>query len=206
MSQNISVSPHILDVTEYYLPIDLSQVFGNNQDSALEIGFGDGSFLIETARNNTDWNFIGIEIKEKRFKKAVKKAEVENIANLKLLLMDVKIATDEVFCPNTFSKVYINFPDPWPKERHKKHRIINTHFLEKLSRIMKPKGVLEIASDHEEYISYILETLDGTGIFKPLFPSPGYVHSVSNRPKTRYEMEFMKEGKEICYLRFIKDK
>src|SRR3990170_2137111 len=149
----MKVSSFILDVTEYYLPIDLSQVFGNNKDSALEIGFGDGSFLIEIAKNNTDWNFIGIEIKVKRFRKAVKRAEGEYIANLKYLLMDVRIAVEEVFYPNTFSKVYINFPDPWPKERHKKHRIINTQFLSNLSRIIKPKGIIEIASDHEEYIS-----------------------------------------------------
>lgn len=201
----MKVSSFILDVTEYYLPIDLSQVFGNNKDSALEIGFGDGSFLIETAKNYTDWNFIGIEIKVKRFRKAVKRAEGENIANLKYLLMDVRIAVEEVFYPNTFSKVYINFPDPWPKERHKKHRIINTQFLSNLSRIIKPKGIIEIASDHEEYISSILETLEDTGIFKSIFPLPGYVHNIPTRPTTRYELEFMEEEKEIYYLRFIKE-
>src|SRR3970282_2514586 len=201
----MKVSSFILDVTEYYLPIDLSQVFGNNKDSALEIGFGDGSFLIEIAKNNTDWNFIGIEIKVKRFRKAVKRAEGEYIANLKYLLMDVRIAVEEVFYPNTFSKVYINFPDPWPKERHKKHRIINTQFLSNLSRIIKPKGIIEIASDHEEYISSILETLEDTGIFKSIFPLPGYVHNIPTRPTTRYELEFMEEEKEIYYLRFIKE-
>jgi len=201
----MKVSSFILDVTEYYLPIDLSQVFGNNKDSVLEIGFGDGSFLIEIAKNNTDWNFIGIEIKVKRFRKAVKRAEGEYIANLKYLLMDVRIAVEEVFYPNTFSKVYINFPDPWPKERHKKHRIINTQFLSNLSRIIKPKGIIEIASDHEEYISSILETLEDTGIFKSIFPLPGYVHNIPTRPTTRYELEFMEEEKEIYYLRFIKE-
>ena len=201
----MKVSSFILDVTEYYLPIDLSQVFGNNKDSALEIGFGDGSFLIEIAKNNTDWNFIGIEIKVKRFRKAVKRAEGEYIANLKYLLMDVRIAVEEVFYPNTFSKVYINFPDPWPKERHKKHRIINTQFLSNLSRIIKPKGIIEIASDHEEYISSILKTLEDTGTFKSIFSLPGYVHSIPNRPKTRYELEFMKGDKKIYYLRFIKE-
>jgi len=201
----MKVSSFILDVTEYYLPIDLSQVFGNNKDSALEIGFGDGSFLIEIAKNNTDWNFIGIEIKVKRFRKAVKRAEGEYIANLKYLLMDVRIAVEEVFYPNTFSKVYINFPDPWPKERHKKHRIIYTQFLSNLSRIIKPKGIIEIASDHEEYISSILETLEDTGIFKSIFPLPGYVHNIPTRPTTRYELEFMEEEKEIYYLRFIKE-
>jgi len=200
----MSESP-ILDVSEYCLPIDLSQVFGNNKDSALEIGFGDGSFLIKTATDYTDWNFIGIEIKVKRFRKAAKSAERENIANLKFLLIDVRIAIDEVFCPNTFGKVYINFPDPWPKERHKKHRIINTQFLSNLSRIIKPKGIIEIASDHEEYISSILKTLEDTGTFKSIFSLPGYVHSIPNRPKTRYELEFMKGDKKIYYLRFIKE-
>ncbi len=198
-----TLSP-ILDVTEYYLPLDLREVFGNQSESALEIGFGDGSFLIEIANTNADWNYIGIEIKAKRFRKAVKRAERDNLSNLKFLIMDVRIAIDEVFSQNSFNKVYINFPDPWPKKRHKKHRIINTDFLEKLARIMKPRGVLEIASDHEEYISYILETVDQKNTFKSTFPPPGYVKSIPERPKTRFETEFMQEGKEIYYLRFFK--
>jgi tRNA (guanine-N7-)-methyltransferase len=196
----------MLDVTEYYLPLDLSQVFGNNNDSALEIGFGDGSFLVEIAKAKTDWNYIGIEIKVKRFRKAVKRAKLENLTNLKFLLMDVRIAIEELFFPKTFNTVYINFPDPWPKERHKKHRIINTQLLKKLSTIMKPKGILEIASDQEEYISYILQALKNTDIFKSIFPPPGYVNIIPNRPKTRFEMDYMKKKKEIYYLRFIKTK
>jgi tRNA (guanine-N7-)-methyltransferase len=202
----MSLSSFVLDVTQYHLPLDLHEVFGNKNNFALEIGFGDGSFLIETAKNNADWNYIGIEIKAKRFRKAVKRAERKNVTNLKFLLMDVRIAVDEVFSLDTFNKVYINFPDPWPKKRHKKHRIINTDFLEKLARIMKPRGVLEIASDYEEYISHILETFEHTNIFKPTFPLPGYVNSMPERPKTRFETEFMQEGKEIYYLRFINDK
>ncbi len=201
----MSLSSFVLDVTEYHLPLDLDKVFGSKNNFALEIGFGDGSFLIETARTNADWNYLGIEIKAKRFRKAVKRAEREKVPNLKFLLMDVRIAIEEVFSPNTFSRVYINFPDPWPKERHKKHRIINTDFLEKLSRIMKSRGVLEIASDHEEYISYILETFEHTNIFKSTFPQPAYVKNLPERPKTRFETEFMQEGKEIYYLRFIKN-
>ena len=200
----MNIPSPILDITEYYLPLDLSGVFENEKNSALEIGFGDGAFLIEIARNRAEWNFVGIEIKGKRFKKALKKAEREKIKNVKLLFMDAKIAVEEVFSPHTFSEVYINFPDPWPKERHKKHRIINPAFLEKLSRIIKPEGVLELVSDHEEYVSYILSTLDETQIFKCVLPPPGYVNSRPDRPQTKYEMEFREEGKEIYYLRFIR--
>ncbi len=194
----------ILDITEYYLPLDdLSKVFCNEKRTALEIGFGEGDFLIEMAKKETEWNFIGIEIKRKRFKKAVKRLERENLQNVKFLLMDAKIAVEEIFSPNTFSKVYINFPDPWPKDRQKKHRIINPKFLVRLSNIMKPLAALEIASDHEDYISHILEVFENMEIFKSEFHSPAYVNRLPYRPITKYEMEFREEGREIYYLRFI---
>ncbi|MER3446630.1 MAG: tRNA (guanosine(46)-N7)-methyltransferase TrmB [Candidatus Dadabacteria bacterium] len=201
---NMNTSPPVLDITEYYLPLNLSLVFGNQTESALEIGSGDGDFLIEMARRKADWNFIGIEIKGKRFRKAVRRAEGEKIRNVKFLVMDAQIAIEEVFPSNTFIEVYINFPDPWPKEKHKKHRIINTDFIEKLSLIMKPEGVLEVASDHKEYISYILDVLDKMSMFRCAFPSPGYVSGLTNRPHTKYEMEFREKGKEIYYLRFVR--
>ncbi|MGE5446170.1 MAG: tRNA (guanosine(46)-N7)-methyltransferase TrmB [Ignavibacteriales bacterium] len=200
----MNASSPVLDITEYYLPLSLSQVFGNRAEAALEIGFGDGDFLIETAGRKADWNFVGIEIKGKRFRKAVSRAEKKKIKNIKFLVMDARIAIEEVFSPNTFSEVYINFPDPWPKERHKKHRIINTDFLQKLSRIMKAEGVLEIASDHKEYISYILDVLDKTATFKCAFPPTRYVISPTDRPQTKYETEFREKGKEIYYLRFVR--
>ncbi len=200
----MKISSSILDITEYYLPLDLSEIFGNEKKLALEVGFGDGAYLVETARSSVDLNFVGIEIKGKRFKKAVKRIEKEKVENVKLLLMDARIAIEEVFSLNTFSEVYINFPDPWHKERHKKHRIIDPDFLKELSRTMKPEAVLEIASDHEEYISYILTTLDDTEIFKCLFPPPGYVNSLPDRPVTKYETEFREEGKKIYYLRFLR--
>jgi tRNA (guanine-N7-)-methyltransferase len=200
----MNTSSPTLDVTEDYLPLNLSKVFINKAELALEIGSGDGDFLIETAMRKADWNFVGIEIKGKRFRKAVMRAEREKIKNIKFLVMDARIALAEVFSQNTFSEVYINFPDPWPKERHKKHRIINTDFLEQLSRIMKPEGSLEVASDHEEYVFYILDILDKTEIFKRVFPHPGYVSSLTDRPQTKYEMEFRKKGKEIYYLRFVR--
>lgn len=200
----MNASSPVLDITEYYLPLSLSQVFGNKAEAALEIGFGDGDFLIETAGRKADWNFVGIEIKGKRFRKAVSRAEKKKIKNIRFLVMDARIAIEEVFSPNTFSEVYINFPDPWPKERHKKHRIINTDFLEKLSRIMKAEGVLEIASDHKEYISYILDVLDKTATFKCAFPPTRYVISPTDRPQTKYETEFREKGKEIYYLRFVR--
>jgi len=193
----------LLDVSDYHLPLDMLEVFDNMNEFALEIGFGDGDFLLEMAKENTKMNFIGIEIKRSRFLKAVKRAKKENTANIKFLHMDVEIALDEVFRPASFSIVYINFPDPWPKDRHQKHRIINSRFLERLSQIMKPNGVLEIASDHREYIDHILEVFKATNSFKSIYPPPGYTNTLSDRPETKYETEYRSEGKSIYYLAYL---
>ena len=197
-------SSPILDVTEYYLPLNLSEVFGSPKELALEVGFGDGGFIMEMARRKKDWNFIGIEIKRKRLMKAAKRAKKENLQNVKLLLMDAKIALEEIFTPLAFSTVYINFPDPWPKDRHRKHRIINPGFLEVLSGVLKHEAAVEVASDHQEYISQIKETFEGTKLFRNEFPPPGYLSAMPDRPMTKYEIEFKQEGREIYYLRFMR--
>jgi len=193
-----------LDVTEYYLPFDdLSELFGNKKRAALEIGVGEGDFLIEMSKRKENWNFIGIEIRGKRFRKAVMRSEKDNLRNLKFLLIDAKIAIEDVFSSNTFDLVYINFPDPWPKERHRKHRLINAKFLDRISNIMKPLAALEIASDHEDYLSHILKVFQNTEGFKNESSAPGYVNNLPDRPMTKYETEFRNEGRNIYYLRFI---
>ena len=195
-----------LDISEGYIPLDLSQIFGNRGDFVLEIGFGDGDFLIEMAERHTEKNFLGMEIKTKRFNIAVKKSKNTQSENIKFLHMNANIAVEEIFPEDVFSLVYINFPDPWPKDKHHKHRIINTDFLTKLSRIMKKDGVLELASDHKDYIEHSFNVFKKIPFFKSQYPDPGYLHNVPNRPYTKYEKEFRAEGKEIFYLMFTNNK
>ncbi len=196
----------ILDISDYYIPLDLTEVFGNKKELVLEIGFGDGDFIIEMAQKNPKKNFLGIEIKTRRFKFAVKKAEEKKYKNLKFIHMNACIAVEELFTKDTFSQVYINFPDPWPKDRHIKHRIVNTGVLQRLSKIMKADGILEIASDDENYVAHSLDVFNETSFFKSVYPPPGFLHDVPNRPYTRYEKEFRKEGREIFYLMFTNNK
>jgi len=192
----------ILDITEYRIPLEMQDVLNNTNELALEIGFGDGDFLIQMAKERPDLNYIGIEIKRSRFKTAVNNLLKQEISNVKLLHMDATIALDEVFKPSTFIEAYINFPDPWPKDRHKKHRIINNPFLDKLSTIMKPRGLLEIASDHRDYIEHMLTVFNQNSRFKNSFKPPGYTNKLTNRPLTKYEIEYRIGGREIFYLRY----
>ncbi len=191
-----------LDISLLILPLDLNSVFGNWNDCLLEIGFGDGDFLIENALGSPEKNYLGIEIKKRRFNKAVKRARRQRVKNVKFIHMDADIAAGEIFRPDSFSTAYINFPDPWPKDRHIKHRIINRGFLKKLSGIMKGGADLEIASDHRDYIINALYTMRKINLFESVFPEPGYMLHMPGRPETTYEKEFRAEGREIRYMRF----
>jgi len=192
----------ILDVSLHTIPLDLQSIFGNAGECALEIGFGDGDFLIESALADPGTNFLGIEVKKRRFNTAVKSAARRKAANVKFLHMEAVIAARELFPPDSFSAVYINFPDPWPKDRHEKHRIVNPWFLALVSGIMKKGGVLELASDHREYVANSLEVLGAMECFSPVFGGPGYVNEIPGRPLTGYEREFREEGREIYYAKF----
>lgn len=195
-----------LDISDGLIPVDLAKIFTNKNDFVLEIGFGDGDFLIEMAERHPEKNYLGIEIKTKRFKIALRKSKNWKTDNLKFLHMNANVAVEEIFYDNTFSLVYINFPDPWPKDKHHKHRIINTDFLGTLSRIIKPCGILEIASDHKDYIDHSFEVFANAPFFKSEYAEPGYLHNIPNRPYTKYEREFREEGREIFYLMYKNNK
>jgi tRNA (guanine-N7-)-methyltransferase len=199
---NAEIINPALDISLRILPLDLEEVFGNGNECLLEIGFGDGDFLIENALASPGTNYVGIEIKKRRFNKAVKRARRQKAGNVRFIHMDADIAIGEIFDPDTFSAAFINFPDPWPKDRHKKHRIINRGFLRKLSRVMKHGAFLEIASDHREYVLNTLDTMRNINLFESVFPEPGYMLHIPGRTETTYEKEFRAEGREIRYMRF----
>ena len=193
-----------LDISLLSLPLNTKEIFGNNKNSALEIGFGEGEFIAEIAKDKPDWNFLGIEIKYFRYKKALKLVRNQNLGNIKLIHFDADLAVEQVFSPNTFDKVYINFPDPWPKDRHKKHRIINNNFLDNLCKLMKKNGVLEFTSDHLDYVTHTIEHFDSHNKFSNIYEKKGYSLSIENRPHTKFEKEFLNKKKKIYYLSFKK--
>ena len=194
----------VLDLSTYDLPVNAYDIFGNRNETAFEIGYGEGEFIVELANKNKDWNFLGIEIKYYRFKKAVQLARKEGAANLKLLHFDVNIAVNQVFEDNIFDKVYINFPDPWPKDRHKKHRIINESFLYSIRSLMKKNSTIEFASDHLDYVNHTIEQFKSNPNFKNTLNTKSFTTKVKNRPLTKFEKQFIEENKQIYYLTFKK--
>ncbi len=187
------------DVSEYLPPLHKETVFGNSKPLTLDIGCGNGEFLFELSRLMPNFNHLGVEIKAGRFGKAVKTAKQSGTGNLKFVHMDCILAA-RLFAAETFDRIYINFPDPWPKDRHRKHRIINRDFISLLGFVAKTGGRLEIASDHDEYMTLAAETLDGSNEFRNLCAGTPLLSYPKGRPPTRFEKIFRKQGEEIKYL------
>lgn len=126
----------------------------------LEIGFGDGKYLTEHALNNPKQSFIGIEVFESGLANTYKKIEKLNITNLKLIQGDVSEIFSKNKSKNLFDLITIFFPDPWPKSKHKKRRLLKKNFFLILKSLLKKEGKIIIKTDWQDYAKEIMETLN----------------------------------------------
>lgn len=182
-------------------PVLWHDYFGNAFPLDLEIGIGNGSFLVPFAKDHPQRNIIGIEIEGFYVKKANKKLLKNDLGNARLLIGDAKFLTWKLFADESIEDVYINYPDPWFKKRHKKRRLINTYSLRMLA--LKMRSVLTIATDDEEYRDWVIESIRETGCFESLFPSV-YVSELENYYSTKYEKKWKEQGKPVFYMKFRK--
>jgi tRNA (guanine-N7-)-methyltransferase len=129
-------------------PMDWTAVFPRPAPLLLEIGFGNADFLLDLAQNRPEANVIGVELSLPSLRKGAKKLATAVLSNACVLQGDAKLVLWTLFTPGSLAEVYINFPDPWPKERHHERRLINGRFLHLLATRMPPDGRLDIATDH----------------------------------------------------------
>lgn len=138
-----------------------NKVFNNNNPICIEIGMGKGKFIVENAIKNPNINYIGIEKFDSVLVRAIEKVEELNISNLKFIRMDA-FRIDEVF-NKEIDKIYLNFSDPWPKERHAKRRLTSPVFLEKYDKIFKNDNIIEMKTDNIDLFNYSVDSLKEYG-------------------------------------------
>lgn len=129
------------------------EVFGNDNPLRIEVGMGKGRFLYELARQNPDVNYVGIEKFSSVLLRAIQKQEAEPLDNLKFIRMEAEEIA-EVFGPGEVDRIYLNFSDPWPKDRHAKRRLPSRQFLERYDRFLKPDGVIEFKTDNRDLFDF----------------------------------------------------
>ena len=139
-----------------------AEVFGNDHPIHIEVGMGKGQFIIEMARRNPEVNYIGIEKYSSVLVRAVEKLEDFEQNNLRLIRMDAE-NIEEVFDKDEVDRIYLNFSDPWPKDRHAKRRLTSTRFLERYNNILTPEGRVMFKTDNKDLFDFSLEQVEEAG-------------------------------------------
>ena len=136
--------------------------FGNDNELHIEIGMGKGRFLMDLATLNPNINYVGIEKYSSVLLRAIQKQEQLLLPNVKFIRMDAEDIT-EVFAPAEVDKIYLNFSDPWPKDRHAKRRLPSRQFLGRYDQILRPDGVVEFKTDNKDLFQFALDEVEPAG-------------------------------------------
>ena len=160
----------------------------------LEIGFGDGENLISNALNNLDSFYVGIEVYEAGVAKVLELIKKNNLENIFLIQGDAKAILEKNTTIKFFDEVIIFFPDPWPKRRHKKRRLLSNNFLDSLKMLLKDKSVLKIKTDWDDYAQQIENDLN------QIFSNTKKHINKKTDLFTKYEKTAIEEKRNIIYF------
>lgn len=197
--ETIAGSPYVVreEVLEE-CPGRWQEIFGNEQPIQIEIGMGKGRFLYAMAKACPNINYVGIEKYSSVLLRAIQKMEEEELPNLKFIRMDAE-NIDKVFGRGEVDKIYLNFSDPWPKDRHAKRRLPSRQFLARYDIILKKEGRLEFKTDNRELFDFAVEELQPAGWVADVitYDLHGDKELMQGNVMTEYEEKFSSQGNPI---------
>ena len=175
------------------------EAFGNDHPVYVEIGMGKGRFLMDMARLYPEINFIGIEKYSSVLLRAVQKLEEEELPNVRLIRMDAE-DLENVFAQGELDRIYLNFSDPWPKDRHAKRRLESRQFLARYNQILKKDGTIEFKTDNRALFDFALEEVEAAGwtLKEKTFDLHADARLNEGNVMTEYEERFSAQGNPIC--------
>jgi tRNA (guanine-N7-)-methyltransferase len=175
-------------------PIDLVQCFGRAAPVILEIGFGNGDALVAAAAAHPERNFLGVEVHRPGVGSLLLKLHAAGLANVRVINADVNDVVARLPA-GSLHGVHVFFPDPWPKKRHHKRRLLQPAFAARLGALLEPGGYLHCATDWEEYAAQMLDVLEATPGFVNAAGRNRYAPRPESRPVTRFEQRGRAEGR-----------
>ncbi len=203
--RNISGSREMIADSKYVIQDAENQkgkiktYFEKEQPIRIEIGMGKGRFIMQMAEENPEINFIGIEKYSSVLLRAIQKMEQNELPNLRFIRMDAEDIT-EVFEKGEVDRIFLNFSDPWPKDRHAKRRLPSKEFLKRYDEILKKDGVIEFKTDNRELFDFAVEQLEPAG-----WKAEVITYDLHHDPvlcegniMTEYEEKFSSMGNPIC--------
>lgn len=205
--RNVAGSREAIAESAYVVPEEVmfekpgkwAEIFGNNNPIHIEIGMGKGQFIHALAKLNPQINYVGVEKYSSVLIRAIQKMEQEELPNLKFLRMDAE-DVDKVFGVGEVDKIYLNFSDPWPKDRHAKRRLPSREFLARYDKILKKDCKLEFKTDNRDLFDFAVEELEPAGWKAEVITYDLHADEklVEGNIMTEYEEKFSSMGNPIC--------
>jgi tRNA (guanine-N7-)-methyltransferase len=198
-TRDLIVEPIGLDVETLPRPISWPELFGNANLVELEIGTGKGTFITEQAKARPEANFFGIEWARWFWRYSSDRLRRNNCTNARTVRAEAAYFFREFVTDASLAVVHIYFPDPWPKARHHKRRLIQPAFLEQINRALQPRGRLQIVTDHREYFEHIEPTVLASPLKVIEYNRPGSA-AEGEFVGTNFERKYKREGRPFYAL------
>jgi tRNA (guanine-N7-)-methyltransferase len=176
-----------------------NEVFGNDNPIQIEVGMGKGRFIMDMATLNPNINYVGIEKFSSVLIRGIQKQDEMQLPNVKFIRMEAEQICD-VFDKGEVDKIYLNFSDPWPKDRHAKRRLESREFLGRYNEILKKDGKVEFKTDNTDLFAFALEEVEPAGWKLDAVTHDLHNDAVMNEGNvmTEYEEKFSSKGNPIC--------
>jgi tRNA (guanine-N7-)-methyltransferase len=200
---SVALKDHVVEWTGRPWPLDQAGIFGRHAPLALEIGFGNGAFLVEQALAHPERDHLGIELSWTAATHLFRRLGQAGCRNVRVLLGDAEALVAGLLAPDALSEVFVNHPCPWPKARHHERRLLRRDFLALLSSRMRPGAPLTIVTDHAEYAAWLHGELAAEATLTSRHATVE-VGSIAGRTPTKYQRKAMAQGIPIHYFEWQK--
>jgi len=185
-------------------PLDLDALYGRHAPRVVEIGFGNGAYLAALAAERPARDYLGIEVHPPGIGHLLRLLATSSLTNVRVSGHDAVEVLDAQIPHASIDEIHILFPDPWPKKRHHKRRLIQPAFVACLADRLVPGGLLKLATDWRPYAEHMLEVLVGCSALENVAPDGGFAGKSGERAPTRFELRGERLGHEIWELAFRK--
>jgi tRNA (guanine-N7-)-methyltransferase len=192
----------VIPFSEEVEKLDLRAVFGRDAGLTLEIGFGMGEATVIIAEANPGKDYLGVEVFQPGVGRLLWEMEKRQVSNIRIIEHDAAAAAEKMIPDDSLEAVHLFFPDPWPKKRHNKRRLVQRPFTETLARKLKSGGFLYMVTDWEDYALHALSELSATPQLRNEYE--GFAPPAPWRPKTKFEQKGILAGRAIYELYFVK--
>jgi tRNA (guanine-N7-)-methyltransferase len=180
--------------------LDLDALFGRHARRVLDIGFGDGEAVVSSAANHADLDYVGVEVHEPGIGHLLLLLEKTSLTNVRVIARDAAEVVPQLLGDASFAAVNLFFPDPWPKKRHHKRRLVQPQFVAEIARVLIPGGLFHVATDWADYAEHTRAVLAGDERFTPVGADDLCHNPLAFRPPTKFERRGRRLGHDVVDL------